>query len=928
MKRFSTPPHVKLALIIVMVSIITLLNQTSVFAQQGQKWSTGGNTINAESEFIGVTNEAPLVFKIKNIERMRLSPSGYLGIGIRPLTPLHVAGQIRTNALSGFGTGLTTFDDLGNLTALPFTGNNKQVLLGDGTFGSYVDDDWAIHGINMYTIPEGNVGIGTDHPEEKLDVAGNANIRGTLYVEEGVIIGKRISGQRISSDSLDVAELIKSKELELEKEIKIAGITIDGPNSSIFANTGSINFQNTNLVTSGNLTAGTFTANNMNIVNTNIQNLTVSDAIVTQKIQANIIYADNIEVNHSSFSNLSVLNEMRVGGNTMILKSALNADQQVENRFYTESGNLLIQDGENGFHSLLNPLSGNVGIGTTDPIEKLDVNGNANIRGTLYVQDGVIIGQRVNSEIIESEEIISERAELEELDVELEIRAGRINTGDLDLENLRVGNFLNIDGINSKISSESGTISFDDDNITTTGSISAESMNVTNANYETLQVAEELRIGTNTLILSSSQGESGSENSIYTETGDLKIQSEVNNNYNTIINYNNEGKVGIGTNNPQKKLHLKTFIPATTAGGGGLDGEGREYGGTIRIENEVEDGTTSIWDLEPIANANAIFPNKFRIGTPDNPVITLVENGKVGIGTIDPSAKLHVAGNVKIDDLPDLSNTESRMLVADDNGNIGVKDIEGTCNVMTCENDKAIFNTGIKKIIIGRLPSESPMWSNSYIGFNAKYNEQLSWDVESDGANNGAGLIYSTIGGDLKFATMTSTSSVGTGGSNQTFSNQQILNDNTHFIITRSGNIQLVKDGNTLTFSAANGGAPTGPPPSVEIGSSNGVISFYSNGNYNKLVCKSIWTKEEVVVQATNPWPDYVFEENYKLKSLSELESFIKENKHLPNIPNKDEIAEDGIKLGEMNTKLLQKVEELTLYIIELEKRINTLEEK
>lgn len=87
----------------------------------------------------------------------------------------------------------------------------------------------------------------------------------------------------------------------------------------------------------------------------------------------------------------------------------------------------------------------------------------------------------------------------------------------------------------------------------------------------------------------------------------------------------------------------------------------------------------------------------------------------------------------------------------------------------------------------------------------------------------------------------------------------------------------------------------------------------------------------------TSPlWPDYVFEKDYKLLSLKEVEKHIKEKKHLPNIPSAKEVEEKGsFSLGEMNKKLLEKVEELTLYLIDqnkqLEKqakRIKALEDK
>lgn len=69
-------------------------------------------------------------------------------------------------------------------------------------------------------------------------------------------------------------------------------------------------------------------------------------------------------------------------------------------------------------------------------------------------------------------------------------------------------------------------------------------------------------------------------------------------------------------------------------------------------------------------------------------------------------------------------------------------------------------------------------------------------------------------------------------------------------------------------------------------------------------------------------WADHVFEPGYELPSLQAVESFIKANKHLPDIPSAKEVADKGVDLGENQAKLLQKVEELTLYLIELNKRL------
>ncbi|CAH0312925.1 hypothetical protein SRABI27_04864 [Pedobacter sp. Bi27] len=84
---------------------------------------------------------------------------------------------------------------------------------------------------------------------------------------------------------------------------------------------------------------------------------------------------------------------------------------------------------------------------------------------------------------------------------------------------------------------------------------------------------------------------------------------------------------------------------------------------------------------------------------------------------------------------------------------------------------------------------------------------------------------------------------------------------------------------------------------------------------------------KEIKVEATN-WPDFVFKEEYKLPSLKEVEKYIKANKHLPEIPSAAEIEKDGVQLGEMNRLLLKKIEELTLHVINLDKKMTALEEE
>jgi chitodextrinase len=83
---------------------------------------------------------------------------------------------------------------------------------------------------------------------------------------------------------------------------------------------------------------------------------------------------------------------------------------------------------------------------------------------------------------------------------------------------------------------------------------------------------------------------------------------------------------------------------------------------------------------------------------------------------------------------------------------------------------------------------------------------------------------------------------------------------------------------------------------------------------------------EEIKVELSQNWPDFVFTKSYGLPTLEEVEKHILQKGHLQNIPNAKEVELNGIKLGEMNAKLLQKIEELTLYTIQQEKKIIKLE--
>jgi hypothetical protein len=93
----------------------------------------------------------------------------------------------------------------------------------------------------------------------------------------------------------------------------------------------------------------------------------------------------------------------------------------------------------------------------------------------------------------------------------------------------------------------------------------------------------------------------------------------------------------------------------------------------------------------------------------------------------------------------------------------------------------------------------------------------------------------------------------------------------------------------------------------------------------DKLAVNGTIHTKEVRVDLTG-WPDYVFKKDYKLPTLIEVKDYIDKNQHLPDMPSEKEVADNGLNLGEMNKILTKKVEELTLYLIEQNKRIEKLE--
>lgn len=439
-----------------------------------------------------------------------------------------------------------------------------------------------------------------------------------------------------------------------------------------------------------------------------------------------------------------------------------------------------------------------VGIGNENPAAALDVNGNTIIRGTLNVFDGIIIGKSYTGEKAMLDSVMASKMETDEM------KASQYKTSTII-----------IDGNNSRITSQTGEITFDNNSLFA-GSLHVSNLQVTGTTTQTnLIVQNHLQIGNSSLHLASTDLGTGTDNRIYSTDGDLLIQSESGSNYKTIINGSNDGYVGIGTVNPMQNLHIQ----GRTYGGG--NNQNNTTSAVIRIEDVYDNGTipnytrTAYWDISSSAKQRGLYFSTDQgsgVSTPVE-VMRLSENGQIVMGptqncTLIPNIKLIVDGHLFLTD----------------------------------------------------GPTEEPR--SIYWGYQCK----PEW-----------GLEYNATDGGLNFWNPTTSSS---GAVNYRLFLQDV-----------TGNI----------------GIGTNDP------------------KYKLDVCGTIRAKE-VKVNLNGTCPDYVFEPNYELMSFEELREYLENNKHLPGIPSASETKENGINLSEMNMMLLQKVEELTLYILDLEKRINELE--
>lgn len=333
----------------------------------------------------------------------------------------------------------------------------------------------------------------------------------------------------------------------------------------------------------------------------------------------------------------------------------------------------------------------------------------------------------------------------------------------------------------------------------------------------------------------------------------------------------------------------------------------------------------------------------------------IMQNGNVGIGNIMPASKLWVTGSritvYQIGEaryhlynggavaewlLGQKSNTANNFTISKSvagmesdyfsiapGGNIGIGNTtpQFKFDIASVENENGRL----------RLANTSSTGSNAAGSFPA---------IEVLGARGDANPTFEgrlalgtrrTDGNNLSNQTVGAVLFGGQYGTDNTFQQNKIL---------YSSSIQGIAEGN---FSSATA-MPTGiafftGTVGDDLGSPNlyyGIerMRISSNGNIGigttapgpyKLAVEGTIATRKIKVTQVNPWADYVFETGYKLPRLTEVEQFILKYKHLPDVPSAADAEKNGIDLGDNQTLLLKKVEELTLYMIELNKQMQTL---
>ncbi len=364
-----------------------------------------------------------------------------------------------------------------------------------------------------------------------------------------------------------------------------------------------------------------------------------------------------------------------------------------------------------------------------------------------------------------------------------------------------------------------------------------------------------------------------------------------------------DGYIGIGINTPQSTLHIHSDEESGTTntnpnGGGGstrgqINLQQNNAVNSFQITNKISGKTKNDGLFLSLYNKDIVLENKetgyIKFKT-KKMGLCVFPDGNVGIGTTQGDAKLNIIAAKEDGIFIRLINSPTNKAVSVLTNKITTKSFVSsygkTENFIVYGNGETQIMNGINKLYFGNATTiGDPAWPTSYMGFNASF-DGTDWRCETNNYNNGGAVIWSTVGGDICFSNFETD-----GNSAQQLTGNELV-DNRAMMIHGDGSVSI-------------GGFHT------------------DNGNYKLAVHGTIAARKVIANQ--NNWYDHVFAEDYNLMSIEDLSIYIKENQHLPEIPTQEDVNNDGVDLGEMNAKLLLKVEELTLYIIDLQKQINEL---
>ena len=287
--------------------------------------------------------------------------------------------------------------------------------------------------------------------------------------------------------------------------------------------------------------------------------------------------------------------------------------------------------------------------------------------------------------------------------------------------------------------------------------------------------------------------------------------------------------------------------------------------------------------------------------------------GNVGIGTTSPVNKLDVIGAVSATSGYKIANAAVSGSYLRGNGTAFTSSpiIAADVPVLNQNTTGAAYALSSRDT---RNVSDLPSDFNSSIKFDFKYN---SVNGLSDGGSFNGVMTWRKYGNSTDF----------TGGGVMQLGygeNGNLWTRNSASVSTWNSWLQLLNSKTGVMLSPALSGTPQAGNLNLDgSGAFSGSLMIGTIDPKNfKLAVNGSAIATSVTVKIKNEWPDYVFDRQYKLTPLSDLEKYINDNKHLPEVPSQSDVTGEGLNLGEMNRILLKKVEELTLYLIEQNKRI------